>query len=279
MKALLKVLIRFTAAFGIACSTNSISAQPPNDQARSYSLFLVSGFPTPNYNFGVPITIYRIDMVTRQLTSVLQLSDSDSGCDMILVDYDRRLMVIVSPHDAPSRIDVIDMDSPWTAKPLRFQYDKQFGRLSSHLLDVPGIGPEFGLLLWNGTSEILKGNNFSSSSGVSDLPWKDYQNIRVAGWFGVGQPWPDRIELRRRPDGSVTPGLASVNIGDLEMHLPKDISFSNNATFFLEVNNSEVALVSTSEDQHPAESGIGYRVDHIFQKSTSFGKALECRDL
>src|ERR1039457_522609 len=134
MKALLKVLIRFTAAFGIACSTNSISAQPPNDQARSYSLFLVSGFPTPNYNFGVPITIYRIDMVTRQLTSVLQLSDSDSGCDMILVDYDRRLMVIVSPHDAPSRIDVIDMDSPWTAKPLRFQYDKQFGRLSSHLL-------------------------------------------------------------------------------------------------------------------------------------------------
>src|ERR1035441_9477967 len=99
MKALLKVLIRFTAAFGIACSTNSISAQPPNDQARSYSLFLVSGFPTPNYTFGVPITIYRIDMVTRQLTSVLQLSDSDSGCGMILVDYDSRIIALKAAAD------------------------------------------------------------------------------------------------------------------------------------------------------------------------------------
>ena len=73
------------------------------------TVYLVSGFPTPNRPFGVQTKIFPIG--GNPAAPLLTLGDPQKGCDALLIDYDRRVLVVTSPSLTPSRVDVVSFDT------------------------------------------------------------------------------------------------------------------------------------------------------------------------
>lgn len=234
---------------------------PPN------VLYLVNGFPTAHFTVGVPTRVYQFDTATAQLAMVHKVGTPTPGSSSILVDNEHRVLVIAYPQDGPTDVEILNMDSPWKVEIAHLRYDNKLGILSSNLFDVPEAGLKFSLLLSDGESEVLAGASLSTLR-EPHLSWKDYPYIRVAGTFGVAQPWSDALEVRIDSGGWVVPRLASPGVDHLPFRVPAGISSPTAAILFLEVNNDEVAVLSSSKDQHPAQQNDGSNIEFVLRKAT-----------
>ncbi len=227
-------------------------------------LYVVTGFPTPDRPFGVQTRVVSMDHNTP--VPLLTLCGLKSGCDDVLIDYDRRLLVVTSPSVTPSGVDVVSFDEPASSRRATMAYATNMSVIATHILET-AKDPQLVLTLGNAHTQALAGFDLFAMTAVP-MRWEDYGSVRVGGTFGVGQAWSDAVELRVHDNGLLTPRLRPAELAELAFKLPTSISTSNNAIVFLEVNNDRVAVISSSSEQSPNVAGVGFRLDHVYVKAT-----------
>jgi len=227
------------------------------------NLYVVSGFPTPNRPFGVQTKISPLS--GNRSSPSLSLCGAEKGCDGVLIDYDRRLLVVTSPSITPHRADVVSFDAPDQSRSGALTYDTKMSVIGANVFDT-GKGAQLGLTLGDARTQALAGFDLTTLAAVP-MAWQDYHNARVAGTFGVGQTWSDTVELRVHDAGLLAPRLPQVASGDLAFKLPAGLTPPSDAIVFLQVNDNDMAVVSSSHEQSPDVSGVGFRIDHVYVKA------------
>jgi hypothetical protein len=227
-------------------------------------LYLVSGFPTPNRPFGVPTKIFAL--TGKPSSPLVGLCDAEKGCDGVLIDYDRRLLVVTSPSITPKRVDVVSFDAPNRSRSAALTYDSAMSVIAANLLDT-GKSVQLALTLGDARTQALAGFDLTTLAAVP-MTWQDLGGARVAGTFGVGQTWSDAVELLVHDGGSLAPRVAKATAGDFAMKLPAGFTPPSDAIVYLQVNDAHVAVVSSSREQTPNDSGVGFRIDHVYVKAT-----------
>ena len=227
-------------------------------------LYLVSGFPTPNRPFGVQTKIFPLG--GNLSAPLLSLCSAEKGCDGILIDYDRRLLVVTSPSMTPVRVDVVSFDAPSQSHGGALAYDAKMSVIAANLLDT-GKSAQLALTLGDARTQALAAFDLTTLAAVP-MAWQDYRNARVAGTFGVGQTWSDTVELRMHDGGLLAPRLPQAASGDdLAFKLPAGFTPPSDAIVFLQVDNNDLAVVSSSHEQSPNDSGVGFRIDRVYVKA------------
>ncbi len=257
-------LIIGTLAGILALATSALAFAQDN-------IYLVSGFPTPNRPFGVQTKIFSLG--GSLASPLLTLGDPEKGCDALLIDYDRRMLVVTSPSLTPSRVDVVSFDAPAKSRSAPLAYDSKMSVIAEHLLDT-GQDLQLALTLGNAHTQALAGVDLTTLAAVP-ITWQDYRDAYVAGTFGVGQTWSHTVELRVHDGGLLAPRFPKTVAADFALKLPAGFTPPSDAIAFLEVNNSDVAVVSLSNEQSPSSSGVGFKSDHVYVKATQSWQVLK----
>jgi hypothetical protein len=149
-------------------------------------LYFLSATPGTRANAG----LFRLEAGRTTPQLVRRVAPA---VDMVLADYDRRKLVVVSPEGpdgSPHIFNVVDMLAPVTQRHARIDYDRmKFSPIGIYLLDVPSRGLTAAMTLSRVADEFeppstLTAVTLSTSPASSDLPLEDSAFLRIGGFVG-----------------------------------------------------------------------------------------------
>jgi len=189
------------------------TAPASQDGATQEYLYLLSGTAANGAN--LPVTLYRVPAQRAgDAEPVRRIAD---GMDSVLLDYERRKLVVASPALAPTEFHVIDMDAPSRATAIRIPYraEEQLP-IGTYLLDPPQQGETIAVELeqgWKKEDQIqphLVGAALVPAIGSPhDIPLDDIGYVRTSGFVGGALPLPQNwLWMRGDPLLVITAGAA-----------------------------------------------------------------------
>ena len=187
----------------ISFSLALLTLVPKGNAGGAKSLYLLC--TTTGTEERVPVDLWRTD-ASAPSAPVLVTRIAGSA-DRVLVDADRRRMVVAYPAMAPKNFVVIDMDSPSSPHEVHVGYDSQeLLPEGVYLLDIPGKGESIGLplgRLWREPRVPYRRLTIMSlnkpGSAPTGVPMDALRFIRLGGSVGGALPQQAVIEVAGDP--------------------------------------------------------------------------------
>jgi hypothetical protein len=223
----------------------ALSAQGSNH------LYLVTAIPTPSAP-AVPSALWQV--AGQRLEQVSALTDADAGANVVAVNHDRRLLVLGTPHQRPTKLVIVNMDAPAAVRSVPVSVPT-FALPAGLFLEHPQ-GLLFSVRLLKGQVPVLVGIDLASGT-TTELPSSAYSGVRRDGWWAPADGFNGNVDVTLK-DGKLIGAVGEVATFDLGVAPPKTLAPEPGA-FSLTIRN-DAMLVLDRPSVRGKTAGVSGRV-------------------
>jgi hypothetical protein len=238
-------------------------------------LYFIASCPIQDFTGRFPARLYWLDPEERQLKLLRTVVDSEPGTSLVRPYYEERLVLIqeigipeVSEMGGwEQSYELVDMNRPWENRSFRFVFAERDVLPREQFFALPELGN------WLAVAQTAR--DFSSrlegihleSFQQSDLAWSSYRHTRVYGRPGGAVAGADTLLLHATPSGSMEVRRGKIRT-DLEWPLPDTRSFDPGEIVIFNVNQTDIAALSSGRDRVRRSEEIGSTTFHVQEKSS-----------
>ena len=231
-------------------------------------MYVVTAFP--NAGAKVAAAVYGLDANGGALRLISSVSDPQRGIEAVSMDYEGRVVVISAPAITPSVAYVLNMDSPQHLRSVDIGFAHAFSALSEHIIWGADGSPELALILADDETPYLFGIDLSTlrtnDEKLHKLQWAAFAGVRVFGSAGVGQSWPDTVQVRVGTDGGVVLVVGETRVQGFDIQAPAALRGPTDDPVWLNANNEDLAMLSPSALRTPNPAGLGFHTDYVYSR-------------
>jgi hypothetical protein len=227
-------------------------------------LYLIEGLATKNHAFKVATAIGKVDELRQELVPVIRLNDETEGSEFILTDHERRVVVIASPHLAPTRLTVVSMDDPSTQQ--SFDFSVPGSLLSAFMLDHPA-GPTVALFSFGNGAANLSGVGPIPKLAQSALSWDTLRSRRSEGWWSPADESDGNTSVQIK-EGKFFATMPYTSV-DLGVRAPNMSAVQPGGRFTLAASNDELLVIDSSTERGNGSRSAGRTSLAIYNKKTA----------